>query len=168
MATAMAREIREAPEAIAKFVDVNMPALEDLGRRLHAEPPLALLTCARGSSHHAALWLRSLVEIHCGIMGASVSPSVNSVYGAQLGLEDALRHDLTVGREPRPDHRLAHGLGRRRTQRRPDQCGGLSPGRGGGPGPADVRRARGEPGGHQVLPRQPRRWTDAGGLLVRP
>jgi len=39
MATAMAREIREAPEAIAKFVDVNMPALEDLGRRLHAEPP---------------------------------------------------------------------------------------------------------------------------------
>ncbi len=82
----MAREIGEAPEAIARFFDANLPAIEDLGRYLRADPPVALVTCARGSSDHAALWMRSLVEIHCGVLSASLSPSVSSVYGAQLRL----------------------------------------------------------------------------------
>ncbi|HSF64292.1 MAG TPA: SIS domain-containing protein [Paracoccaceae bacterium] len=88
--TLMRDEALQAPQAVARFLDQNGTALTDLGRRLRAAPPPAILTNARGSSDHAATYFKYLAEILLGLPVASVGASVVSVYGAQLHVPGGL------------------------------------------------------------------------------
>lgn len=90
----MAQECSEAPEAVARFLNVNGKALQELGARLRRHPPPVLVTSARGSSDHAALYFKYLSEILLGVPCCSLGSSVVSVYGATLKLEGAVA--LTV------------------------------------------------------------------------
>lgn len=85
----MAREIDEIPAAAARFLDGNRAALADIGARLRAADPALIVTVARGSSDHAAAYLKYAVELTTGIPVASVGPSVASVYGRPLRLQRA-------------------------------------------------------------------------------
>jgi len=49
-----------------------------------------VVTCARGSSDHAATYARYLIEAHTHVLTSSAAPSVSSVYEAQSDLEGAL------------------------------------------------------------------------------
>lgn len=51
-------------------------AIRDLG-------PQLVITCARGSSDHAATYAKFLVETETGIPTASHSPSISSIYGTK-------------------------------------------------------------------------------------
>jgi glutamine---fructose-6-phosphate transaminase (isomerizing) len=86
----MAQEAREAPEAVQRFLDRNEATLKELGQRLRKMNPPVILTSARGSSDHAAGYLKYLSEIALGVPCASVGASVASVYGAKLKAEGAL------------------------------------------------------------------------------
>jgi glutamine---fructose-6-phosphate transaminase (isomerizing) len=86
----MAREAREAPEAVARFLDRNAAALAELGRRLRAAPPPVVVTSARGSSDHASGFFKYLTEILVGVPCASMGASVVSVYGGKLKAKGAL------------------------------------------------------------------------------
>jgi glucosamine--fructose-6-phosphate aminotransferase (isomerizing) len=88
--THMEREAREAPEAVQRFLERNDAALADLGRRLRITNPPFILTSARGSSDHAAGYLKYLSEILLGVPCASVGASVASIYGARLRARSAL------------------------------------------------------------------------------
>jgi glutamine---fructose-6-phosphate transaminase (isomerizing) len=88
--SAMAREIREAPQAIARFFDLEMANLRDIVRRAAGREPSVIVTCARGSSDHAATYFKYLTEISLGIPVASMGPSVASLYHAPLRLADAV------------------------------------------------------------------------------
>lgn len=88
--TFMRSEASEAPEAVARFLDRNRPALDDLGRRLRRMDPPLVLTSARGSSDNAAGYLKYLTEIALGVPCASVGASVASVYGAPLKVRNGL------------------------------------------------------------------------------
>ena len=97
----MAQEAAEAPRAVARFLQHNATALEDLGARLRRSGPPVVLTSARGSSDNAAGYFKYLCEIVTGVPCASVGASVVSVYGGRLQAQDALC--LTVsqsGRSP--------------------------------------------------------------------
>ena len=99
--TAMLREAREAPQVVARLLQSNAALCRDLGERLRASPPPFAVTCARGSSDNAATFAKYLLEIHSGLVTASVGPSVTSVYEARPRMRDALF--LTVsqsGRSP--------------------------------------------------------------------
>jgi len=89
MTTHMAREIAEIPEAAARFLDRNAAELKRTGARLAALDPALLVTVARGSSDHAAGFLKYAVELQAGVPVASVGPSVASVYGRPLRLRGA-------------------------------------------------------------------------------
>ena len=89
-ATRMAFEAGEAAGAIAGQVVRNRDAMVALGRELRARPPRAVLTCARGSSDHAATYAKYLVETHAGVLTASAAPSVSSVYFAKQNLAGVL------------------------------------------------------------------------------
>ena len=52
--TDMAREIAQAPEAVACMLAVNRQALAELGRLYRERKPSHIVTCARGSSDCAA------------------------------------------------------------------------------------------------------------------
>ena len=82
MTTLMAHETAEAPRAIAAMLHDNVDRLAALGERLRAGPPPVVVTCARGSSDHAATYGKYLIETLTGVPVASAAPSVVSLYGA--------------------------------------------------------------------------------------
>src|SRR5690606_3819609 len=88
--TAMLSEAREAPQVVARLLEANAPLCRNLGERLRASPPPFAVTCARGSSDNAATFVKYLLEIHSGLVTASVGPSVTSVYEARPRMRDAL------------------------------------------------------------------------------
>lgn len=77
----MAAEAREAPEVVQRMLSANRGALSRLGEMLRHQPPSVVLTCARGSSDHAALFGKYLIEQHLRLPVASMAPSVVSVAG---------------------------------------------------------------------------------------
>lgn len=85
----MAREVAEIPEAAARFLASAGPVLAEAGAALRARDPGLLVTVARGSSDHAATYLKYAVELAAGIPVASVGPSVASIYRRPLRLGGA-------------------------------------------------------------------------------
>jgi len=99
--TFMAAEIAGAGEAIARQLADNAEPVAALAARLRARDPHVVVTIARGSSDHAALYLKHLVEMRLGLVCASLGPSVASLYHAPLRLEDALAVTISQsGRSP--------------------------------------------------------------------
>ncbi len=52
--------------------------------------PKLVVTCARGSSDHAAYYGKYLIETQLGLPVASIGPSIASLYDTKLQLEGAL------------------------------------------------------------------------------
>lgn len=73
----------EAAQAAAvaerQLAELRAP-MDILGRRLRDLDPPLVLTCARGSSDHAATFAKYLVETHALAPVASYAPSVSSLY----------------------------------------------------------------------------------------
>lgn len=88
--TAMHREAGEGGASVARFLSRNAQALAELGASLRADPPALVVTCARGSSDHAATYGKYLVETLCGVPVASAAPSVASVYATRMERMNAL------------------------------------------------------------------------------
>jgi len=86
----MYQEAVQAPLAVNAQLAQNASQLRELGARLRAEPPRAVVTCARGSSDHAATYARYLIEAHTHVLTSSAAPSVSSVYEAQSDLQGTL------------------------------------------------------------------------------
>jgi glutamine---fructose-6-phosphate transaminase (isomerizing) len=76
----LAREAREAAEGARRQLATCRPMFEQLAERLRARPPRLVVTCARGSSDHAATYGKYVVETGTGHLVASVGPSVASMY----------------------------------------------------------------------------------------
>ncbi|MFT4198918.1 MAG: SIS domain-containing protein [Pseudoxanthomonas sp.] len=89
-ATLMFAEAASAGAVVRAQFARNRAAVEALAQRLRAVPPPFVATCARGSSDHAATFGKYLIETQLGIVTASASPSVGSVYAAPLRLRGAL------------------------------------------------------------------------------
>jgi glutamine---fructose-6-phosphate transaminase (isomerizing) len=88
--THMRREIREAPEAVGRQAEALRTPLAELVGRLRRQPPQVAVTCARGSSAHAATFGKHLIERYLGIPVAAAAPSVATVYRQRLRLRDQL------------------------------------------------------------------------------
>ena len=86
----MFAEAAQAPSAVATQRAANADRVAALAARLRALPPPAVLTCARGSSDHAATFARYLIETRLGIITASRPPSIASIYGVVPRAEAAL------------------------------------------------------------------------------
>ncbi len=86
----MAQEIREAPEAVRRQRQSLAAPVAELVRRLVLHPPQLAVTCARGSSAHAATFAKHLIERYLGIPVAAAAPNIASVYGRELRLKDQL------------------------------------------------------------------------------
>jgi glucosamine--fructose-6-phosphate aminotransferase (isomerizing) len=97
----MAREVAEIPQVAARFLDQSAPALARAAAAMRAADPGLIVTVARGSSDHAATYLKYAAELLAGVPVASVGPSVASVYGRQLRLGGAVCIGISQsGRSP--------------------------------------------------------------------
>lgn len=88
--TSMFREAAQAGAALRAQYDRNHAAALKLGAALRELSPRAVVTCARGSSDHAATFAKYLIETRTGVLTASAAPSVSSIYGAKQDLRECL------------------------------------------------------------------------------
>lgn len=86
----MFREAAQTADVVAAQFARNADTIAALVQSLRETPPPFVVTCARGSSDHAATYAKYLFETQLGIVTASASPSVGSVYAAPLQLRGAL------------------------------------------------------------------------------
>lgn len=89
MQTNMRREVNEIPEAAARLLSEQRDAIARTGSALKAADPRFFVTVARGSSDHAALFLKYAIELTAERPVASLGPSLASIYGAKLKLDGA-------------------------------------------------------------------------------
>ena len=88
--TKMFHEAGESADAIARQIVANDAIVAALVDKLKAAPPRFIVTCARGSSDHAATFGKYVFETQVGLMTASASPSISSIYHAKQQLDGAL------------------------------------------------------------------------------
>jgi glucosamine--fructose-6-phosphate aminotransferase (isomerizing) len=87
----MASEAAQSPDVARDQIVRASPGFRELGEHLRRHPPRVVVTCARGSSDHAATYGKYLIETTVGHVVASVGPSVASIYDTRnLRLENAL------------------------------------------------------------------------------
>jgi len=97
----MAEELREAPGAVRRQQQALAAPLGELVARLRSRPPQLVVTCARGSSAHAATFAKHQIELHLGIPVAAMAPNIATVYRRSLRLDGQLF--LTISQSGRSD-----------------------------------------------------------------
>lgn len=86
----MAAEVREIPRAVERLLTGGDAAIREAAHAARALDPRVIATVARGSSDHAATYLKYAAELTLGLPVASIGPSVASIYGARLKLDRAV------------------------------------------------------------------------------
>jgi glucosamine--fructose-6-phosphate aminotransferase (isomerizing) len=86
----MATELSEAPDVVRRQVETLAGPIARLVAILRNSEPQVVVTCARGSSAHAAIFGKYLIERHLGIPVADAAPSIMSVYRKGLRLKGQL------------------------------------------------------------------------------
>jgi glutamine---fructose-6-phosphate transaminase (isomerizing) len=86
----MASELREAPDALRRQADALAKPLAALIAWSRRTGPSLIVTCARGSSAHAATFAKHLFERHLGIPVAAAAPNIATIYRQQLQLKNQL------------------------------------------------------------------------------
>jgi glucosamine--fructose-6-phosphate aminotransferase (isomerizing) len=89
-ASRMVAELREAPHALRRQAQAIAAPLGALIERLDRRPPDVVVTCARGSSAHAATFAKHVIERHLGIPVSAAAPNIASVYHRRLHLSGQL------------------------------------------------------------------------------
>ena len=89
-ASMMFTEAAEAADVVQKQLDRNAGTIERIGKKLQQIKPGFILTCARGSSDHAATFAKYLLETHTGLFVASAGPSVNSIYNTSMNFSNCV------------------------------------------------------------------------------
>jgi len=88
--TIMEQEAKQAPAVVAGQLTANKALAEKIGATLREIQPKMVMIIGRGSSDHAGVFGKYLIEIEAGIPTFAAAPSVSSVYGKQLKLDQAL------------------------------------------------------------------------------
>jgi glucosamine--fructose-6-phosphate aminotransferase (isomerizing) len=91
--TRMRLEIAEQPAAVAATLEALGAPVAELVAELRARSIASVVLIARGSSDHAAVYGRYLLEGRCGLVTALAAPSLYTTYAAPVDL----RHALAIG-----------------------------------------------------------------------
>jgi glucosamine--fructose-6-phosphate aminotransferase (isomerizing) len=97
----MQAELHEAAAAVQRQAQSLAEPLAALAKRLRQRRPHVVVTCARGSSAHAATFAKHLIERHLGVPVSAAAPNIATVYRRPLDLEGQLF--LTISQSGRSD-----------------------------------------------------------------
>jgi glucosamine--fructose-6-phosphate aminotransferase (isomerizing) len=99
--TIMAAEIMQAGAVVRRQLAANAAQTAEVGADLRARKPPFVATIARGSSDHAALYLKHLIELRVALACGSLGPFVVSLHHAPLKLAGAVALAISQsGRSP--------------------------------------------------------------------
>ena len=88
--TLMWKELNESPLILQTLKEKNSAVLQEIAKELKEQRITNVYTAARGTSDHAMLYLKYLIESSVGIPVASGAASVITMYGAQMRFENSL------------------------------------------------------------------------------
>ncbi len=88
--TLMAAEIAEQPDVLSRLLRDGAADIAEVAQAIRQRAPRFVLFAARGTSDHAALYAKYLVEIRLGLPAGLASPSTLTVYGSRPDLRDVL------------------------------------------------------------------------------
>lgn len=88
--TIMEQEAKQAPSVIKNQLASNKELMARVGEKLRLLSPKLVMIIGRGSSDHAGVFGKYLIEIEAGVPVSPAAPSVASVYGKKLNLNEAL------------------------------------------------------------------------------
>lgn len=86
----MREEIGESPAVVRRQQAMLAAPIAALVRRVAARPPRLVMTCARGSSTHAAKFAKHVFERYLGIPVAAAAPNIATRYRRALDLDGQL------------------------------------------------------------------------------
>jgi glucosamine--fructose-6-phosphate aminotransferase (isomerizing) len=86
----MAGEIAEIPGVVARALAEGSPELDTVAAAIRRRAPRFILVAARGTSDHAGVYARYLVETTLGIPVGLAAASVTTIYDAPLAWDDTL------------------------------------------------------------------------------
>nr|WP_245806214.1 SIS domain-containing protein [Cryptosporangium aurantiacum] len=85
----MGAEIAEQPSILASLL-TTADAIAEVTEVVRARAPRFVLLAARGTSDHAALYAKYLIETRLGLPAGLASPSTMTLYGSRPDLRDVL------------------------------------------------------------------------------
>lgn len=88
--TIMAQEAAEAPARIREQLAANSDIISTIVAQIQLRKPKYVYMVGRGSSDHAGVFGKYLIETEVGLPVVAAAPSIASVYNKQLQLTDAL------------------------------------------------------------------------------
>ena len=88
--TIMAQEAAEAPARIREQLVSNAGVIAAVVSQIRQRQPKYVYMVGRGSSDHAGVFGKYLIETEIGLPVVAAAPSIASVYNKQLQLTDAL------------------------------------------------------------------------------
>lgn len=88
--TIMEKEAKQAPIVVKNQLKENKELVHVIGGNIGKLNPKMVMIIGRGSSDHAGVFGKYLIEIEAGVPTFAAAPSVSSVYGKQLKLDQAL------------------------------------------------------------------------------
>ena len=80
----------EAIPALLEEARSNQAEIHALASRISAHPPVAIVIAGRGTSDHAAIYARYLLELTIGVPVSLAAPSLVTLYGARPTWRDVL------------------------------------------------------------------------------
>lgn len=86
----MAAEIAEQPAVLERLLHDGAPRIAEIRAAIEAFDPALVVLAARGTSDHAALYAKYLIEIRRQIPAELAAPSTMTLYGARPDLRRAL------------------------------------------------------------------------------
>lgn len=87
--TFMKQEILEIPKILDLLISNSPKDIKYIAEHLKERKAPFVTTVARGSSDHAANYLKYAIEISAGIPVASIGPSISSIFDVSLNLSNA-------------------------------------------------------------------------------
>ncbi len=88
--TLMELEAREAGYVVKQQLQLNKEVVHQLSKKIPLDSINLIVTCARGSSDHAAAYAKYLFELMLGIPVVSIGPSIGSIYKRPMNLKNSL------------------------------------------------------------------------------
>lgn len=97
----MEQEARQTPQIIAQQIKSNADIVEKIAQDIRQFDPKMVMIIGRGSSDHAGVFGKYLIEIEANVPTMSAAMSVSSVYKKQLKLDAAVAIVISQsGRSP--------------------------------------------------------------------
>jgi glucosamine--fructose-6-phosphate aminotransferase (isomerizing) len=88
--THMAREVAEIPGVVGRVLEEGGADLDAAAAAIAGRRPRFVLVAARGTSDHAGVYARYLLETAAGIPVGLAAPSVTTIYAAPVRWDDVL------------------------------------------------------------------------------